>query len=86
VEFDLEEDAEASIDNMDNSEIMGKVIRCNLAKAMPKLTTGQAVWNSSEWTQNNPGDMAQSEDRGDEKELTLVPTRFEEEEDDDIIQ
>ena len=81
VEFDLEEDASDAVENMDGAELAGKVIRCNLAKAMPKLNAGQAVWNSEEWIQNS----MKGEDGGPATtdraaELVLVPTRFEEEE------
>ncbi len=70
VEFELEEDAADAIENMDGSELFGKMIRCNVAKAMPKLTAGQAVWKSEEWNQTS---LNQEQDQFGE--LTLVPDK-----------
>lgn len=53
LEYELEEDAADALDNMDGSELYGKVIRCNYAKAIPKISHGQAIWSSEEWIQNN---------------------------------
>lgn len=53
VEYDLEEDASDAIDNMDGSELFGKVLRCNIAKAMPKLAPGKAIWSAEEWIQKS---------------------------------
>ena len=53
VEYDLDEDAAAAMDNMDGSELYGKVLRCNIAKAMPKLPPGKAIWSAEEWIQNS---------------------------------
>lgn len=49
----MEEDAAAALDNMDGAELYGKVLRCNIAKAMPKLPPGKAVWSAEEWIQNS---------------------------------
>jgi peptidyl-prolyl isomerase E (cyclophilin E) len=84
VEFDLEEDAADAVDNMDGAELMGKTIRCNLAKAMPKLEAGQAAWNSEEWIQQNAMNLeGETHQPGTDRtsNLVLVPTRFEEEDD-----
>lgn len=88
VEFDLEEDAQQAIDNMDGAELLGKVIRCNLAKAMPKLESGQAVWNSEEWIkQKMATDLGEDAMQIDKvADLTLVPTRHDDDEEDDDIQ
>jgi peptidyl-prolyl isomerase E (cyclophilin E) len=52
VEYDLEEDAAAAIDNMDGSELYGRVIRCNIARTLPKLAHGKAIWSAEEWIQS----------------------------------
>ena len=87
VEFEEEEDASESIENMDGAELFGKVIRCNLAKAMPKLASGQAVWNSEEWVRQKLVSEGNSDAMETEKtaELTLVPDR-ENDYDDDILE
>lgn len=56
MEYELEEDAAAALDNMDGSELYGKVLRCNIAKAMPKLPPGKAIWSAEEWLQNSLND------------------------------
>ncbi len=48
VEFALEEDATAAIDNMDGAELFGKTIHCKVAKHN-KLGTGKSIWSSDEW-------------------------------------
>ncbi|TKR77386.1 hypothetical protein L596_018371 [Steinernema carpocapsae] len=50
VEFELGEDAAAAIDNMHQSELFGKTIRCNFAKP-PKATenSSRPVWADDEW-------------------------------------
>lgn len=72
VEFESEEDAKDAIENMDGSELYGKVLRCHVAKALPKLTAGKAVWNSEEWIQSNlEGDNGEDEKV---QEVTLIPS------------
>ena len=56
VEYDLDEDAAAAIDNMDGSELYGKVLRCNIARTLPKLAHGKAIWSAEEWMQNSLND------------------------------
>ena len=43
VEYDLEEDAQDALDNMDGSELFGKVLRCNIAKTIPKTEKGAVL-------------------------------------------
>jgi hypothetical protein len=38
---------------MDGSELFGKVLKCNVAKALPKGEKGKAIWNAEEWIQNS---------------------------------
>ena len=48
MEFSLSEDAREAIDNMDQSELFGRVIKCNQAKpqkdASERLGSRTAVW------------------------------------------
>lgn len=53
VEFELDEDAEAAIENMDGAELFSRVIRCNVAKSTNKVNAGKAVWSAEEWIQNS---------------------------------
>ena len=53
VDFEEEEDAQAAIDNMDGAEILGRVLKCNFAKADTKIQHGKAVWSAEEWLQNS---------------------------------
>ncbi|XP_066274539.1 peptidyl-prolyl cis-trans isomerase E-like [Branchiostoma lanceolatum] len=56
VEFESAEDAAAAIDNMHESELFGRTIRCNLAKPM-KLKEGsmKAVWSEDNWLKKFAG-------------------------------
>jgi len=52
VEFELEEDAKAAIDNMNDSEIYGKTIRVNVARPMYTKKEGlshRPIWADEEW-------------------------------------
>ena len=53
VEFDLEEDCAAALENMDGAELFGKTIRCNIAKPSASKTPGKAIWSAEEWIQNS---------------------------------
>ena len=55
VQFEEEEDAEAAIENRDGSELLGRVLRCNVAREHKiKLGSHKAVWAAAdEWYQNN---------------------------------
>lgn len=50
VEFELPEDAAAAIDNMNDSELFGRNIRCNFARP-PKANerSQRPVWADDEW-------------------------------------
>lgn len=51
VEFEEAEDAQEAVFNMDNSELFGRTVRCNLARA--SVGRGRAVWSvqdeAAEW-------------------------------------
>lgn len=57
IEFELSEDAKEAVDNMDHSELFGKIIKCQIAKpdAMSFTTTNpaEAIWNEKEWQKVN---------------------------------
>ncbi len=59
---------------MDGCEIYGKVLRCNIAKALPKVEKGKAIWSAEEWIQGNLHEGEVHGDEGDEGELSFVPT------------
>ncbi|GES83486.1 peptidyl-prolyl cis-trans isomerase E-like [Rhizophagus clarus] len=54
VEFEEASDAQAAIDNMNLSELYGKVIKVNLARPI-RIKDGsmRAVWSEDAWLQNN---------------------------------
>ena len=35
------------------AELLGKVLRCNIAKAMGKGPAGKAIWSAEEWIKNH---------------------------------
>lgn len=50
IEFEESEDCAEALDNMDGSELLGKVIRCNLARPPPNAkNTGKAVWTAEDF-------------------------------------
>ncbi|KAI9096954.1 peptidyl-prolyl cis-trans isomerase E [Phlyctochytrium arcticum] len=54
VEYENAEDARAAIENMNLSELYGKVIKVNLARPMKLQTfTTKAVWEDETWLQEN---------------------------------
>ncbi|XP_055299843.1 peptidyl-prolyl cis-trans isomerase E [Sitodiplosis mosellana] len=56
VEFETAEDAAAAIDNMNDAELMGRTIRCNIAKPQRvKEGSTRPVWASDEWLQKFSG-------------------------------
>ena len=38
---------------MKGAELFGKVLRCNIAKAMGKGPAGKAIWSADEWIKNH---------------------------------
>lgn len=54
VEFELAEDSNAALDNMDESELYGRTIRCNHAK--PKQMnerSSRAAWTDEAWLEQH---------------------------------
>ena len=63
VEFEESEDAAEAIYNLDGSELMGRTLTVNLARAagQVKLGSNQAVWSQDEWFQNQTGEREKAE-------------------------
>lgn len=55
VEFESPEDAAAALENMNDSELFGRILRVNLAK--PNAIKSQAVWAQN---LNDDGDSSKS--------------------------
>jgi len=56
IEFELPEDAQAAIDNMNDGELFGRTLRCNLAKPMKiKENSTRPIWATDEWLQKYAG-------------------------------
>ena len=54
VTFELEGDAAEALYNMDGSELFGRVLRVNVARAMShKLGSSKAVWSADSWFQES---------------------------------
>ncbi|CAM9861890.1 unnamed protein product [Phaeothamnion confervicola] len=68
VQYEEEEDALAALENMDGSELFGRVLKVNLARPMKhKLGSGKAVWTAEEWFQQmNAGEERDHEGGGDD--------------------
>lgn len=58
---------------MDGAEVYGKVLRCNIAKQLPKVDRGKAVWSAEEWIE---GSLKDGEDVDDTiEDEGLAPTK-----------
>eukprot|EP01101_Sappina_pedata_P009456 TRINITY_DN5521_c0_g1_i1.p1 TRINITY_DN5521_c0_g1~~TRINITY_DN5521_c0_g1_i1.p1 ORF type:complete len:140 (-),score=47.95 TRINITY_DN5521_c0_g1_i1:61-459(-) len=60
IEFEEPADAAAALDNMNNSEIYGRVIKCNMAKPITAIRT-KAIWAEDDW---HDEDLAKAEEAG----------------------
>lgn len=70
VEFELQEDAAAAIENMNDSELYGRTLRVNLAKPMRlRENSSRPVWADDEWLSKYSGQ--QTLDRQEESEARL---------------
>uniref|UniRef100_I2CRH6 RRM domain-containing protein n=1 Tax=Nannochloropsis gaditana (strain CCMP526) TaxID=1093141 RepID=I2CRH6_NANGC len=72
VHFESAEDAAAAIDNMEGAELLGRVLKCNVARPMQhKLGANKPVWSTDEWFKSQ---LAEDKDLGDQLEYEeLVP-------------
>ena len=73
VEYEDVRDASDAIENMDGGELYGKVLRCNVAKAVSKLAPGKAVWSSDEYAQQKEANQDGEEDNI--ADLKLIPEK-----------
>lgn len=56
VEFELQEDAQAAIDNMNDSEMFGRTLKVNMAKPLRlKENSTRPVWADDEWLSKYAG-------------------------------
>jgi len=75
IEFELAEDAQAAIDNMNDGEMFGRTLRVNFAKPM-KISEGSTrpVWASDEWLQKYAGaSLTEGAASTDKENPGLVP-------------
>ena len=56
---------------MDGAELYGKVLRCTIAKELPKVERGKAVWSAEEWIQNSLKEKDEQPDNDDLEILNL---------------
>lgn len=50
IEFELAEDAAAAMDNMNDSELYGRTIKCNFARPpKPNEKSHRPIWADDEW-------------------------------------
>ena len=76
IEFELQEDAQAAIDNMNDGEMFGRALRVNFAKPM-KITEGttRPVWANDEWLQKYAGaSLTEGAASTDKENPGLVPS------------
>ncbi len=56
VEYELEDDCAAALDNMHGAELFGRVLRCVIAKPVMNVASGLAVWKAEDWIRNQMKD------------------------------
>ena len=65
VTFELEGDAAEALYNMDGSELFGRVLRVNVARAMShKLGSSKAVWSADSWFQESLTEVGVGKESG----------------------
>ncbi|CAJ0587340.1 unnamed protein product, partial [Mesorhabditis spiculigera] len=78
VEFELAEDAAAAIDNMNESELFGRTIRCNFARPpKPSERSSRPVWADDEWLRRygqGRGEDTENETAGGAPGIPNAPT------------
>ncbi|XP_016385525.1 peptidyl-prolyl cis-trans isomerase E-like [Sinocyclocheilus rhinocerous] len=77
LEFELAEDAAATIDNMNESELFGRTIRVNIAKPMRiKVGSSRPVWSEDDWLKKFSGKtVEESEEAESAAESTSTNTQ-----------
>jgi len=62
IEYELPEDAQAAIDNMNDSEMFGRTLRVNIAKPLRiKENSSRPVWQDEEWLQTYSGKQTEEQ-------------------------
>lgn len=70
IEYENAQDAAAAIDNMNDSELFGRIIRVNLAKPQKvQQTSSKPVWASDTWLQKHAGETLDPENQIDPAEV-----------------
>lgn len=77
VEFEDSTDAQEAIDNMDQSEFFGRIIRVSQAKAPKSAEEGlgskKAIWEQEGWLAEHAGDEGNGLPAGQQKAMQDVP-------------
>jgi len=76
VEYELEEDCAAALDNMNGAELFGKTLKCSFASPpAKKIASGVAVWSAEDFlaAENNNGEEGIEEEAGEEA-ASLAPS------------
>ncbi len=69
VEFEVPEDAQAAIDNMNDSELFGRTLKVNLAKPLRmRENSSRPVWADDEWLQKYAGKAVKKGGEGEKAE------------------
>jgi len=75
VEFELPEDASSAVDNMHNSEMMGRIISCSIAKPIVSSSSrGKPVWSDDFYIATDQEKAAKAAEEADDSvmESTVV--------------
>jgi peptidyl-prolyl isomerase E (cyclophilin E) len=62
VQYECSEDAEAAVDNMNHSELYGRVLKVNFSNPA-KMGAGQAVWTDVDEYKGNENTTVDDQDR-----------------------
>lgn len=75
IEFELQEDAQAAIENMNDSELYGRTLRVNLAKPMRlRENSSRPVWADDEWLSKYSGQHTLDQQKESEARLHQIKT------------
>ena len=75
VEFELQEDAQSAIENMNDSELYGRTLRVNLAKPMRlRENSSRPVWADDEWLSKYSGQHTLDQQKESEARLHQIKT------------
>ena len=75
VEFELPEDAQAAIENMNDSELFGRTLRVNSAKPLSRTAnSSRPVWSDDEWLSKYSGQHTLDQQKESEARLHQIKT------------